>query len=159
MTCQHENGNAQCMFGRIKVKDDGPVVAFTADFNLICVDCGEPFRFGTDMILSDDRLSVKLSVAPGAGHFERDEFDAPGQYQCPVCMFHLSSNFLNSTTGTVSPNVKDHEPCPNGCGPLARLTWREVGESCQRQLIQVSKRLFALENAWPEGLAMPDSNF
>lgn len=111
-----------------------------------------------DMILTDDRLGVKLSVYPGARHFERDEEFVPGQFQCPTCMFSLSSNLISATTGAVAPNTAETEPCPNGCGPLVKLTWRELGESTLRQLTQVSKRLFAMERAWPEGYVMPASD-
>lgn len=158
MPCEHESTIIGSTFWKHRVSDDGPVVAYTIDLTLVCTYCAERFRFATDMVLSDDRLSVKLSVAPGSSRFERDETNVPGQWQCPVCMFHLSSNFLSASTGAVAPNTDlQAEACPNGCGPLAKLTWRELGESLARQLEQTSKRLFALERAWPEGYAMPDS--
>lgn len=53
---------------------------------------------------------------------------APGQMRCPRCNFRLIRSALNTKTGAISDGSSQSEPCPNGCGPLWPVTWREEAQ-------------------------------
>lgn len=66
---------------------------------------------------------------------ERDAYEAliiqrdaakyvPGNLRCKKCNFYLVSSTLYVKSGTIGPNNKS-EPCPNGCGPLWKVTHTE----------------------------------
>lgn len=50
---------------------------------------------------------------------------APGIMRCAKCEFVLTKNNLNLAAGTITAGDSKTEPCPNGCGPLWSVTWRE----------------------------------
>lgn len=49
----------------------------------------------------------------------------PGVMRCDGCKFELTRVNLNVNVGTVTAGNNEPEPCPNGCGPLRPVTWRE----------------------------------
>lgn len=56
----------------------------------------------------------------------------PGAWRCAKCKCGLISNTLYVATGAMAANNKPQE-CPNGCGPMWRLTERDAGnEVCDR---------------------------
>lgn len=55
----------------------------------------------------------------------------PGLYRCAKCFFVLLSKKLYVKSGTVGPNEKSDD-CPNGCGPLWRVTWKERAEQLRQ---------------------------
>ena len=61
----------------------------------------------------------------------------PGTRKCAKCDFVLVSNFLHAETGQISANDKPDD-CPNGCGPLWRVTERDAGndmvDRCEEQI-------------------------
>lgn len=50
----------------------------------------------------------------------------PGVRRCAKCSFRLVSTNLHVPSGGMSAN-NDPQDCPNGCGPLWRLTERDAG--------------------------------
>lgn len=50
---------------------------------------------------------------------------APGIMRCAGCGFVLTKNNINMSAGTVTAGDSKSEPCPNGCGPLWPVTWKE----------------------------------
>lgn len=50
---------------------------------------------------------------------------APGIMRCAGCGFVLTKNNINMAAGTITAGDSDTEPCPNGCGPLWPVTWKE----------------------------------
>lgn len=50
---------------------------------------------------------------------------APGIMRCAKCSFVLTKNSINMSAGTITAGDSKSEPCPNGCGPLWPVTWRE----------------------------------
>lgn len=50
---------------------------------------------------------------------------APGIMRCANCSFVLTKNSINMSAGTITAGDSKSEPCPNGCGPLWPVTWRE----------------------------------
>jgi len=56
----------------------------------------------------------------------------PGAWRCAKCKCGLISNTLYVATGAMAANNTPQE-CPNGCGPMWRLTERDAGnEACDR---------------------------
>ncbi|EPB8130358.1 TPA: hypothetical protein PXP79_001603 [Yersinia enterocolitica] len=49
----------------------------------------------------------------------------PGVLHCAKCNFQLSKTNLYMKSGTTGPGDNKSEPCPNGCGPLWPVTWRQ----------------------------------
>lgn len=58
---------------------------------------------------------------------ERLEKDAmiPGVMRCAKCKFRLVRTNLYVQSGTAGPGSNETEPCPNGCGPLWPVTWKQ----------------------------------
>ncbi|WP_141234411.1 MULTISPECIES: hypothetical protein [unclassified Pseudomonas] len=54
----------------------------------------------------------------------RTESFVPGQARCAECKFQLS-RFTLYLDGTTGPADNNPEPCPNGCGPLWPVTWKQ----------------------------------
>lgn len=50
---------------------------------------------------------------------------APGIMRCAKCSFVLTKNIINMSAGTITAGDSKSEPCPNGCGPLWPVTWKE----------------------------------
>ncbi|HCR3328029.1 TPA: hypothetical protein ON529_002775 [Citrobacter freundii] len=50
---------------------------------------------------------------------------APGIMRCAGCGFVLTKNSINMAAGTITAGDSKSEPCPNGCGPLWPVTWKE----------------------------------
>lgn len=50
---------------------------------------------------------------------------APGKMRCAGCGFVLTKNNINMNAGTITAGDSKTEPCPNGCGPLWPVTWKE----------------------------------
>lgn len=50
---------------------------------------------------------------------------APGIMRCAGCGFVLTKNNINMAAGTITAGDSNTEPCPNGCGPLWPVTWKE----------------------------------
>ncbi|WP_024529642.1 hypothetical protein [Serratia fonticola] len=49
----------------------------------------------------------------------------PGVLHCAKCQFQLTKTNLYMATGTTGPGDNKTEPCPNGCGPLWPVTWKQ----------------------------------
>ncbi|WP_145601646.1 hypothetical protein [Yersinia frederiksenii] len=49
----------------------------------------------------------------------------PGVLHCAKCKFQLTKTNLYFNSGTTGPGDNKTEPCPNGCGPLWPVTWRQ----------------------------------
>jgi len=52
----------------------------------------------------------------------------PGVMRCAKCDFQLHRSNLNMHAGTVTAGDSKTEPCPNGCGPLWPVTWKQNAE-------------------------------
>lgn len=52
----------------------------------------------------------------------------PGVMHCAKCKFVLNRVTLHVNDGGVSAGHNNTEPCPNGCGPLWPMTWRQQTE-------------------------------
>lgn len=54
---------------------------------------------------------------------EEDQY-IPGIHRCAKCKFRLISQSIDVKTGTIGANDKPSD-CPNGCGPMWRVTYKE----------------------------------
>lgn len=61
------------------------------------------------------------------GEVERLRADVfrPGVMRCAKCQFRLIRNVLYAQTGNIGVGTSETEPCPNGCGPLWPVTWKD----------------------------------
>lgn len=62
----------------------------------------------------------------------------PGMMRCAKCSFVLVRNVLHAQSGAITAGGNETEPCPNGCGPLWPMTWRQHAEDmaarCEEQM-------------------------
>ncbi|EFJ7594907.1 ead/Ea22-like family protein [Escherichia coli] len=77
---------------------------------------------------------------------------APGIMRCAGCGFVLTKNNINMAAGTITAGYSKTEPCPNGCGPLWPVTWKEQAlemrdrsEQWFEELQEAQKRITELE--------------
>ncbi|MBE3452155.1 hypothetical protein ACLO7L_09785 [Enterobacter hormaechei] len=105
--------------------------------------------------------SHQLSIALEAAEKRIAELSsatlAPGVMRCAGCGFVLTKNSINMVAGTITAWDSDTEPCPNGCGPLWPVTWKEQAtklrddsEKWFEELQYARKRIDELEARRPE---------
>lgn len=61
----------------------------------------------------------------------------PGAMRCAKCNFRLQRNNMYMQSGTIGPGDNKTEPCPNGCGPLWPVTWKEDALESDKRLIEL----------------------
>ena len=67
----------------------------------------------------------KLEAAEKRIAEQQSAIIAPGIMRCAGCGFVLTKNSINMAAGTITAGDSKSEPCPNGCGPLWPVTWKE----------------------------------
>ena len=74
---------------------------------------------------------------------------APGVMRCARCKFRLNRINLNVNVnvGTVTAGDNKTEPCPNGCGPLWPVTWKQEADDCMKSAESLLDRAVAAEKA------------
>ncbi|MFI8608527.1 hypothetical protein ACIGFL_09405 [Pseudomonas sp. NPDC077649] len=55
----------------------------------------------------------------------------PGQMHCAKCKFQLTKRVICMGSGTIGAGDNKTEPCPNGCGPLWPVTWKQADQENQ----------------------------
>ncbi|MCA0214568.1 MAG: hypothetical protein LCH79_15490 [Proteobacteria bacterium] len=71
----------------------------------------------------------------------------PGVMHCARCKFKLHRMNLNVNVGTVTAGNNKTEPCPNGCGPLWPVTWKQEADDCMKSAESLLDRAVAAEKA------------
>lgn len=71
----------------------------------------------------------------------------PGVMRCARCDFKLHRMNLNVNVGTVTAGDNKTEPCPNGCGPLWPVTWKQEADDCMKAAEELLDRAVAAEKA------------
>lgn len=81
----------------------------------------------------------------------------PGMMRCAKCEFGLTRRVLYTQSGNVGAGDNKTEPCPNGCGPLWPVTWKDYADDLEERLMKeleekqsrpdVSEIRAALENS------------
>lgn len=86
-----------------------------------------------------DMFIRTLMWAAAVNHVEMAQRDhVPGMMRCAKCSFVLVRNVLHAQSGALTAGDNKTEPCPNSCGPLWPMTWRQHAEDmaarCEEQL-------------------------
>jgi len=84
---------------------------------------------------------------------------APGIMRCAKCEFVLTKNSINMAAGTITAGDSKTEPCPNGCGPLWPVTWREQALEMRDSSEQWFDELQAAKNRIAELEVACDRNY
>ncbi len=69
----------------------------------------------------------------------------PGVMRCAKCEFQLVRKVLAVNMGDVFAGDSKTEPCPNGCGPLWPVTWKQYAEQAMDAAESLADRAFAAE--------------
>ena len=100
----------------------------------------------------EERMGSILDAFEGSSAVERimELFDGavyvPGQFKCAICDFHGTYKAISMEAGSVGAN-KDPLPrvCPNKCGMLERVTWKEWSEGQSKGTDRIIAREHALK--------------
>ncbi|EFE7907679.1 ead/Ea22-like family protein [Escherichia coli] len=91
---------------------------------------------------------------------------APGIMRCAGCGLVLTKNSINMVAGTITAGDSKTEPCPNGCGPLWPVTWKEQAiemrdnsEQWFEELQEARQRIAELELKLEAADKLQDSAF
>jgi hypothetical protein len=69
----------------------------------------------------------------------------PNKLRCAKCNFELERLTMNANTGAVGIGTNEPERCPNGCGPLWRVTWEQEAKSYAKAMNEWADRAIAAE--------------
>ncbi|WP_253279357.1 hypothetical protein [Comamonas testosteroni] len=69
----------------------------------------------------------------------------PGVMRCAKCEFQLVRQVLAVNLGEVFAGDSKTEPCPNDCGPLWPVTWKQYAEQAMDAAESMADRAFAAE--------------
>lgn len=69
----------------------------------------------------------------------------PGVMHCAKCNFQLIKSVLNMHRGTVTAGDSNPELCPNGCGPLWRVSWEKYANDHYEDGVKTFEKLRATE--------------
>lgn len=83
-------------------------------------------------------------AAPKAAPEKRTDL-VPGVMRCAKCEFQLVRQVLAVNLGEVFAGHSKTEPCPNGCGPLWPVTWKQYAEQAMDAAETMADRAFAAE--------------
>ena len=90
------------------------------------------------------KMRALLAAAPQPAGEPRSDL-VPGVMRCAKCAFQLHRVTLYVRSGTTGAGDSDTEPCPNGCGPLWPVTWRQWAEEAQEYAQRLQGELNALK--------------
>lgn len=71
----------------------------------------------------------------------------PGIMRCAKCKFRLTRVSLNVNVGTLTAGDNAPEHCPNGCGPMWPVSWRQEAEENRDLVESFFDRAIAAEKA------------
>lgn len=99
-------------------------------------------RVGRDEASAIEAWNTRALLA-GQARTEPDL--APGVMRCARCKFRLNRINLNVNVGIVTAGNNKTEPCPNGCGPLWPVTWKQEAEEAMTVAEGLCDRVVAAE--------------
>ncbi|OOV75023.1 hypothetical protein [Enterobacter kobei] len=76
-------------------------------------------------IARSNQLSIALEAAEKRIAELSSAIIAPGVMRCAGCGLVLTKNIISMSAGTITAGDSKTELCPNGCGPLWPVTWKE----------------------------------
>lgn len=78
----------------------------------------------------------------------------PNMLRCAKCNFELERFTLNANTGAVGIGTNEPEHCPNGCGPLWRVTWEQEAQYLGKRMNEWADRAIAAEKRLADALGV-----
>jgi hypothetical protein len=112
-----------------------------------------PFMYTSGILNSEKEVHKALDEIPAIvralvaeNERLRDSVIRPGVMRCAKCGFGLLRNNLNVGSGTVSAGDNKTEPCPNGCGPLWPVTWKEYAQQGDEAYEFIVQRMIKAED-------------
>lgn len=69
----------------------------------------------------------------------------PNMLRCAKCNFELERFTMNANTGAVGIGTNAPDRCPNGCGPLWRVTWEQEARYLGQRMNEWAERAIAAE--------------
>lgn len=125
-----------------------------------CPECGFPVRHpsnvGRHMCVCPKELPLTPKYTQLLKKYqdlqaenERLKADSlvPGVMHCARCKFQVVRTNLNMSSGTVSAGDSQTEPCPNGCGPLWPVTWKQWAQELGKTADQLADELTKAKEA------------
>lgn len=73
----------------------------------------------------------------------------PGHLECKKCGCLLISKTMYMKSGTIGMNNKP-ETCPNGCGPMWKVTWQDHSKKLAEQAEKMFEKIRILEGTHEE---------
>lgn len=70
----------------------------------------------------------------------------PGVVHCARCNFRLNRVTLYMGNGAIGPGGSETEKCPNGCGPMWPVTWKQEAEDAYKTAESQFERAKAAED-------------
>jgi len=92
------------------------------------------------LIPERDALKAELANA------RRSEPQMPGAWICPKCKCCVQKSIMHTGDGAITADTSPiNQVCPNNCGLMRPLTWREVNEDLSERAMAELKRANELE--------------
>lgn len=95
----------------------------------------------------DKLVLVGLENTPSSNRANERGEVVPGAMRCAKCNFRLQRNNMYMQSGTIGPGDNNTEPCPNGCGPLWPVTWKEDALEGDKRLMELFEENQKLKEA------------
>lgn len=75
-----------------------------------------------------------------------DEIYIPGEWKCPMCSFVMFHSVINAETGQIGhETVPAAKPCPNGCGEMDRVKWKDACKEAREHVCKFAEENMALK--------------
>lgn len=75
---------------------------------------------------------------------EEKNIYADGIWRCPKCELRVVSSFISSQNGNTAPN-NEPQKCPNNCGSMWRITWKQEALSARKIAGDIFEEIFDLK--------------
>ena len=95
---------------------------------------------------SAEAQTERLKEAEGAIADGKKPDLVPGVVHCARCNFRLNRVTLYMGNGAICPGGSETEQCPNGCGPMWPVTWKQEAEDAYKTAESQFERAKAAED-------------
>ncbi len=95
---------------------------------------------------SAEAQTERLKEAEGAIADGKKPDLVPGVVHCARCNFRLNRVTLYMGNGAIGPGGSETEQCPNGCGPMWPVTWKQEAEDAYKTAESQFERAKAAED-------------
>jgi len=95
---------------------------------------------------SAEAQTERLKEAEGAIAEGKKPDLVPGVVHCARCNFRLNRVTLYMGNGAIGPGGSETEQCPNGCGPMWPVTWKQEAQDAYKTAESQFERAKAAED-------------